>query len=274
MKKIKYDLAFSLGSACSCTSALRAAGLQFASFPFDWLFGTDLPGRVRLIADDFKAWLDASSLRTISPPSWHHLAIYENTRTGIVFNHDFPQNVPLADCIDRVVEKYDRRIERLKRLIEMSKRVLAVFVSTPLDALISDDVLKDCQARLAAKFAGRQVDLLYFHCQRGRPPHEADVRSLSDGAVTVVSFDYGATKKVHYDYEIDTATVAKWLAKRYAVADYRTPEERATYEAARRRALLKKYNAKNRYELFVNRLVYRLYRHFQKCVERKGEKCE
>lgn len=270
----KYDFVFSLGSACSCTSALRAAELQFASFPFDWLYGLNLPGRIGLIEADFNGWIDAGRLRSLPSPLWHKKSIYENTRTGIVFNHDFPQNVPLADCIDEVAEKYNRRIERLKRLIEMSKRVLAVFVSTPLDALISDDVLKDCQARLAAKFAGRQVDLLYFHCQRGRSPREADVRSLSDGAVTVVSFDYGATKKVHYDYEIDTATVAKWLAKRYAVADYRTPEERAAYEAARRRALLKKYNAKNRYELFVNRLVYRLYRHFQKCVERKGEKCE
>ena len=40
MKKY-YDLAFSLGEACSCADTLVRAGLRKFSCPFDWLFGTD-----------------------------------------------------------------------------------------------------------------------------------------------------------------------------------------------------------------------------------------
>jgi hypothetical protein len=36
-KHERYDLAFSLGAACSCSVALRRAKLQFASFPLDWI---------------------------------------------------------------------------------------------------------------------------------------------------------------------------------------------------------------------------------------------
>jgi len=41
----EYDLAFSLGQACACSTTLRAARLQFASFPFDWLSNASLEER-------------------------------------------------------------------------------------------------------------------------------------------------------------------------------------------------------------------------------------
>ena len=40
--KQHYDFVFSLGQACSCSSSLRAAKLQYASYPFDWLYGSDI----------------------------------------------------------------------------------------------------------------------------------------------------------------------------------------------------------------------------------------
>ena len=33
----KYDLILPIGEACSCSQSLRTAGLQFASFPWDWI---------------------------------------------------------------------------------------------------------------------------------------------------------------------------------------------------------------------------------------------
>ena len=57
MKK-KYDLIFSMGAACSCSSALRSAELQVASYPFDWLFGSDFCNRANIVVNDFERFLD------------------------------------------------------------------------------------------------------------------------------------------------------------------------------------------------------------------------
>ena len=53
----KYDLIFSIGEACSCTSALRLAKLQFKSYPLDWLFGSDFIGRCKILASQFEHFI-------------------------------------------------------------------------------------------------------------------------------------------------------------------------------------------------------------------------
>ena len=50
----KYDFVFSIGEACSCTQVLRQQGLQNASYPFDWLFGSTLVKRCEILANEFK----------------------------------------------------------------------------------------------------------------------------------------------------------------------------------------------------------------------------
>ena len=45
-----YDFVFSLGQACTCSMTLRHAGLQFASFPLDWVSGGSLASRTALVA--------------------------------------------------------------------------------------------------------------------------------------------------------------------------------------------------------------------------------
>jgi len=44
----EYDLAIGMGDACACSKNLRKANMQPASFPFDWLNGAALRGRIAL----------------------------------------------------------------------------------------------------------------------------------------------------------------------------------------------------------------------------------
>ena len=64
MKK-KYDLVFGIGAACSCSQMLRKTGLQFSSYPFDWLYGTDFSGRVDILTNDFKDFVNKEDLTFI-----------------------------------------------------------------------------------------------------------------------------------------------------------------------------------------------------------------
>ena len=50
----EYDLAFSLGSSCGVSQALRAAGLQFASYPLDWLGSRDVRRVAKVVAGNFE----------------------------------------------------------------------------------------------------------------------------------------------------------------------------------------------------------------------------
>ena len=57
-----FDLAFSLGFSCGCSRALRAAGLQFASYPLDWTGSPGIVESARMIASDFAGWLERDDL--------------------------------------------------------------------------------------------------------------------------------------------------------------------------------------------------------------------
>ncbi len=47
------DLAFSPGAVCSCSLNWRAAGMQYASFPFDWLCHAPFINRIDAMVADF-----------------------------------------------------------------------------------------------------------------------------------------------------------------------------------------------------------------------------
>lgn len=218
----RYDLVFSLGAACSCTESLRAAGLQYLSFPFDWLYGSDIRGRTELLIGGFADWLRPELMEEEERPAWNPDAIYVNRKTGISFNHDFPCDVPFADAFPRVVERYRRRIDRLMALIRGAKRVLAVWVNIPTEPPVDDAEVIRCRERLQARFPEVEFDLLCF-----QPVDGLDVAkdvALADG-VRKVSFDFGFHGPKDYAWKVDVPKLLPWLAD-YSVRDYRTLWER------------------------------------------------
>ena len=165
--KEKYDLIFGIGEACSCTSALRAARLQFASYPFDWLYGTDFIGRCTILASKFNRFIKQSDLEDMHQTNQdtHNLCeIYHNKHNDLTFNHDFAFGYSLDKTYPTVYEKYMRRISRLLESVNKSHRVLVVYIETPFigHEFVNDSMLIHGHEIIKRAFPNTEFDLLYF----------------------------------------------------------------------------------------------------------------
>ena len=120
--------------------------------------------------------------------------IYRNNLTGICFNHDFPQNLPLEESFIQVKQKYDRRINRLLEHIEKSKKVLVVYIQTPnnQNKLSKEDLLKGYSI-LNKKFEDK-FNLLYLYCDSKYSLKNRIETNLSDN-IKCISYDYNAYNK-------------------------------------------------------------------------------
>ena len=164
MKKQKYDLIFSIGEACSCTSALRGAKLQFNSYPLDWLFGSDFVGRCKILASRFERFVEKNDLEYTYSERSISCDAYHNKYNDLTFNHDFLSEHELDETHPVVYEKYIRRISRLLESIEKSNRVLVVYIETPIKdhKIVDDKELIRGRKIIADAFPKTTVDLLYF----------------------------------------------------------------------------------------------------------------
>lgn len=265
----KYDLAFSLGAACSCTECLRQAGLQFASYPFDWLFGSDLQGRTDVLCDGFPGWLEKADLESCPSPDWHDKAIYRNRRTGIVFNHDFPKGVPLEESFPEVARKYRRRIERLLREIGESERVLALWVGTPKSAEVGTLEAESCLASLRRRFPNVMFELLAFNCIAGVAQESR--RTERGRGFEIIGFDY-KTRDTNpkYAYLIEKDLIIRRLRDRGIRAkDRRTPGERRKHARREREREYARFGATGLLSYLIAKTGYKIRRHLQKVWDQK-----
>lgn len=196
----RYDFIFSLGQACSCTENLRKANLQVMSYPFDWLYGTTIKERVDLLVAGFKGWFEKGDFVFDCHKDGSRFNVYRNTRTGLIFNHDFPTEDDFDTGYAKVADKYTRRVARLLGKVEAARRALAVYVEQPyVRDVPSDEDLKALKARLDARFGDGKIDILYVH------PGEtlAAVRREVAAGVVVLALDYKSRKEGAFDYQVD-----------------------------------------------------------------------
>lgn len=190
LKKQRYDYVFSIGEACFCASALLRAGLRTASDPFDWCIRATFTERVQMIIDGFPDFINQADLvyldKRTYPEPCH---IYQNTRNGIIFNHDFPLDKTLEESYDAVRAKYDRRIQRLLKTIQDSQRVLLVYMELPstLDGVGSTDVLSAAAAALNQAFPETQVDILYVRHDAAMKDGQAHYQVIDDHVTVAVT---------------------------------------------------------------------------------------
>jgi len=133
MELKRYDLIFSLGAACSCSIHLRRHGLQKYSYPFDWIYGSDFLGRVKILSNHFKGFIEYEHLECRQVLQEIKTQAYENTANNLVFNHDFPVDLDLKESYHSVREKYDRRINRLFLQLKKSRSTLCVYLENPIE---------------------------------------------------------------------------------------------------------------------------------------------
>lgn len=213
----KYDFIFSLGAACSCTQMLRKAQLQFASFPLDWLFGSDFENRVDIVISRFDRFLEEKDLSYVFSERSISCDAYRNAFNGLTFNHDFETGKELKDTFPAVKEKYDRRIKRLLDRIDQAKSVLGVFIETPDSGIskYSRQDLENIHAKLQKAFPDKRFDLLYISPDTTMKHGELNISpSLSDDGLMWYVSEYGYNQPDVPAYSPDSHVLLKIL-KRY-----------------------------------------------------------
>ena len=236
MLKRKYDFAFGLGNACSCTQTLRGANLQFLSFPFDWIAinrPADIRFRADTICNEFADWFNRDDFVYAGTTDWHTKDFYRNTRTDIVFNHDFPKGVPFEESFPAAEARYQRRIARLLACLRSSKKVLLVRLDRPDQEHLT--TAEDClyvRNKLSAKFPGVDFDMLLYTC-RSDVSFERRLETQPYPWLLHVEFDYKDHSPEAQPYS-PNLRLTRQIARRFKVTDYRTPAEiRAGKEKAR-----------------------------------------
>ena len=152
----KFDLIFSLGEDCACTSYLRRFHLQDYSYPFDWLTKADFFTRIDLLINDFKGFLEKESTFKGNVDELNDY--YWDTKTDFYFYHDFDTKMPFDESFALVKARYQRRIARLYQQIQSAQNILIVWWSR--DKHQDIDKVKESYARLSQKFADKNISML------------------------------------------------------------------------------------------------------------------
>jgi len=189
--KKSYDCIFSIGEACSCAQALKYADLRCASYPFDWLAGTDFLGRVKILVSDFYRFIEKEDLvdcHCCNGDTKNPCDVYKNEYTNLVLNHDFPSGVALDDAFVMVAEKYKRRIGRLLANISNADKVLVVYIETPIceKHASNDDILLGWQ-QICDKYPNKKIDLLYFSFDANLAPKCKQVENLGANVIKITA---------------------------------------------------------------------------------------
>ena len=273
MHSARYDLAFSLGYDCNASLALRRAGLQFYSYPFDWLTRAALAARADLLARRFEGWLDSpGGLDDLGPVPFERFAprhrVVVDRASGLEFRHDFPLALPVADALPEVAAKYRRRADRLLESIGRADRVLAVFAVGFRRPDLAMEELVAARRVLAAAF-GDKVDVLGLADDApGGPDRPPAAEEAEGGRVRRVSLR--CLSETPQGIEVSDRALAEFLRAQVEVPDPRTPGEKRAHRELVRRREYAKYAARTRLGMFWNKLQYRRWRALSKALQRKG----
>lgn len=262
-----YDCLFSLGAACASSQALRFANMQFASYPFDWVGGSDIVTRARLVANGFEHWLDADLLELTDVLLGKiNQRIYRNRLTGISFIHDFPVDGYLEDDLPVIREKYDRRIRRLYADVERSKAVLVVYNEVPYRPKATDADILAAHRLIQERFPGVCVDLVYFSEDLSAKTLRPTV--LTDH-VTAVAVDYHAIEDGFVSLAANPWAIIRYLRENACTTDRRTDEEKRRFAEIDARRDEVRYAGRG-LTLWINKRVYRLYRRIERFLVERG----
>ena len=215
MKKRKYDLIFSMGAACSCTAALRATELQMASYPFDWLFGSNLHGRANILTSGFERFIDIGDLEFAFSERSIYCDAYHNKYNDLTFNHDFATGIDLTETYPAVRAKYDRRINRLLTNIENAKSVLIVYIETPDNAEpMTNAKIKSAFDIIRHRWPNKVIDLVYFSPDYTVPTLKET--KITENITRVVG-NYKSCKENELSYAVNSSLLKKFFATHYVL---------------------------------------------------------
>ena len=181
-----FDLIFSIGEDCACTSYLRKFNLQDFSYPFDWLTGSDFQTRINLLLNDFDKFCEYSDFEKLEKSNSDDVDSandsYLNTHYGLMFFHDFNSEYDFENAYKIVSEKYRRRIARLFDNIENSQDILLVWWSR--DKHLRKEDVENAYSDLKRKFADKNLYILIIEFAE---EYQEDL--LLNGHILIVRYD-------------------------------------------------------------------------------------
>ena len=264
----KFDLAFSMGFSCGGTMALRKAGLQFVSYPLDWIGSPGIVQSARMIESEFSGWFEKSDLQLVAVRGGSfNNNVYQNRVTRFGYPHDFTRMRKFDEIYPAVAAKYERRVARFLTDVSEASDVLVVYIERPINARAADDDLRAAKQILECKFPKSRFELVYFFLDEGRAGY---AETVVDDGITAVACDY-----VQYDYgEVSHAIRSdvqyRYLVDRYHIDDKRTQNDKDRYESERRASKKRKVSvAGNVFQRKVSEWQYRLYRKLEKILQDK-----
>ncbi|MBR1753720.1 hypothetical protein IJ732_02700 [bacterium] len=187
----EFDLYISLGAFCSCTQSLRKSGLQFFSYPYDWMAGGDFYTRVKILTNNFENWFNKEDLEYFGTRKYPEPRdIYINQKTGIIYNHDFSLCSSLDLEYDKVKEKFNRRIKRLISQIENANTVLFVYIENPdtKNHISNSEIIENYEI-LKNRFKNTCINILFL-AQADDISYQNRKETLINKYVTKIEFDY------------------------------------------------------------------------------------
>ena len=254
-----YDFIFGLGNACSCTQTLRAAGLQYLSFPFDWIImggHGDLMRRISFIENEFEGWLEQKDLVKVRSYPEGNRDIYRNMSTDTIFNHEFKLNDDLTTHFPIIRAKYDRRIARFLSQLESSGTILVLRMDRPDQNIpTSPDECREALDRLRALYPRASIDMILLSMSDGVAFPDRRVDDLGDG-LTQIAFDYRDTAPGRNPFSVRLDLTAAAIAPLARVKDYRTRREKADFRRLRRLKRWQKAGANSLFSYLLKKLRF------------------
>lgn len=181
--KNKYDCVFSLGSLCFSAELLTKAKLRVFSSPFDWLCGGSFQQRVELICNNFEDFLNIEDLEKTGERSYpENCDIYQNNRSGIIFNHDFLKGQELSESYPKVKDKYDKRINRLNEKLYDSPKSLIVFMELFENQISKDEEIISFIEKINKRYNKTSIDILYIKHNSKMEDKECNISQISQNA--------------------------------------------------------------------------------------------
>lgn len=263
--KKTYDLCFGIGEACMTSQALREAGLQFASYPFDWIGSKNPLKCVELLTSSFDDFLNRENFQYHGRNAENGMGQYRNVRTEFGHPHDFADKPVIDDVMYRNFnDKYTRRIARLTEQLTKSKRVFMFCICMPDTPKRNAEELQKIRATVLAKYPHLELDFLVIQCDSAIPFEEKRLSVLSEG-VYETRFEYSDPRS-----RIDISKLLLAL-KEFGIkaVDYRSQAEKAAYGTRKKRAKYAKFGSSTKLGYEFKRHIAFPIRRFIATLKRK-----
>lgn len=221
----KYDLVFGIGATCHVRRYLDIFKLARFTTPLDWTAGAwpcnfdKIPGigrdsrfreKIECLYNDFNGYYNPEDMRIVNlavAPGIAHQHIV-NIKTGIFIPHIFPFDVSMEQYMPTFRETIKRRADRLINAIKQSDKILIVWMNhvfdyrTIHDLPVPDIDIINAVKRLNKKFAGKQIDFVFFEHDGTKDKFEYEKQEVAPGAYRILSNHFFLASEYGYKYKL------------------------------------------------------------------------